>query len=130
MPDPTMGRRVEAGNPGRPALRSGHDLGGSARKSRKSPRVSTKVWNLFSAAALTLWQARCKQQENTVNWDQIEGNWKQLKGKARQQWGKLTDDEIDQVAGKRDELVGRVQERYGIAREEAERQVKSWEQGI
>jgi uncharacterized protein YjbJ (UPF0337 family) len=69
-------------------------------------------------------------KESIVNWDQIEGNWKQLKGKARQQWGKLTDDEIDQVGGKREELVGRVQERYGIAREEAERQVKSWEQHL
>jgi uncharacterized protein YjbJ (UPF0337 family) len=62
-----------------------------------------------------------------MNWDRIEGNWKQFKGRARQQWGKLTDDELDQDAGRREELVGRIQERYGIARDEAERQVRDWE---
>lgn len=62
-----------------------------------------------------------------MNWDQIEGNWKQFKGQARQQWGKLTDDELEQTKGHRDELVGRIQERYGIARDEAERQVRDWE---
>ena len=62
-----------------------------------------------------------------MNWDQIEGNWKQFKGQARQQWGKLTDDELEQTKGHRDELVGRIQERYGIARDEAERQVREWE---
>jgi uncharacterized protein YjbJ (UPF0337 family) len=65
-----------------------------------------------------------------MNWDQIEGDWKQFKGKARQQWGELTDDDFDQVAGKREQLIGRVQERYGIQREEAERQVKQWETGL
>ena len=63
-----------------------------------------------------------------MNWDQIEGNWKQVKGCVREQWGKLTDDEVDQVAGKRDQLVGRIQKNYGIAREEAERQVDDWTQ--
>jgi uncharacterized protein YjbJ (UPF0337 family) len=62
-----------------------------------------------------------------MNWDRIEGNWKQFKGQARQQWGKLTDDELDKVEGRREELVGRIQERYGIARDEAERQVRDWE---
>ena len=58
-----------------------------------------------------------------MNWDRIEGNWKQLKGKAKVQWGKLTDDQLDVVAGKRDQLVGRVQEQYGIGKDEAEKQV-------
>jgi uncharacterized protein YjbJ (UPF0337 family) len=62
-----------------------------------------------------------------MNWDRIEGNWKQFKGQARQQWGKLTDDELDQVQGRREELVGRIQEKYGIARDEADRQVRDWE---
>ena len=62
-----------------------------------------------------------------MNWDRIEGNWKQFKGQARQQWGKLTVDELDQVEGRREELVGRIQEKYGIARDEAERQVRDWE---
>jgi uncharacterized protein YjbJ (UPF0337 family) len=58
-----------------------------------------------------------------MNWDRIEGNWKQLKGKAKMRWGKLTDDQFDVIAGKREQLVGRVQEKYGIAKEEAEKQV-------
>ena len=62
-----------------------------------------------------------------MNWDITEGNWKQFKGKIKEQWGKLTDDELDKIAGKRDQLVGRVQERYGVKKDEAEKQVKDWE---
>ncbi len=58
-----------------------------------------------------------------MNWDRIEGNWKQMKGKAKVQWGKLTDDQLDVIAGKREQLVGQVQEKYGIAKDEAEKQV-------
>jgi len=58
-----------------------------------------------------------------MNWDRIEGNWKQFKGKAKQRWGKLTDDDLDVVAGKRDELEGRVQEAYGISREQAKKEL-------
>ena len=65
-----------------------------------------------------------------MNWDQIKGNWKQLKGQAKQQWGKLTDDDLTRAEGDRDILIGRVQERYGIAREEAERQVSDWERRL
>ena len=62
-----------------------------------------------------------------MNWDRIEGNWKQATGKVKEQWGKLTDDDISFVAGKRDQLAGKIQERYGIAKDEAERQVSEWE---
>jgi len=62
-----------------------------------------------------------------VNWNRIEGNWKQFKGAIKEQWGKLTDDQIDQIAGKRDQLVGRIQEQYGIEHDVAERQVRHWE---
>ena len=61
-----------------------------------------------------------------MNWDTIAGNWKQVQGKVRQQWGKLTDDDLELVKGKRDELAGRIQERYGIAKDEAERQIDDW----
>lgn len=61
-----------------------------------------------------------------MNTDQLKGNWNILKGKARQKWGKLTDDQLEQVAGNRDELVGKIQKEYGIAREEAEKQVDEW----
>ena len=54
-----------------------------------------------------------------MNWDQIEGKWKQVKGRAKEKWGKLTDDDLDIIAGKRDQLVGKVQEAYGISKAEA-----------
>jgi uncharacterized protein YjbJ (UPF0337 family) len=62
-----------------------------------------------------------------MNWDRVEGNWKQVKGKLKQQWGKLTDDRLDVIAGKREALLGVLQESYGIARDEAERQLRDWE---
>ena len=61
-----------------------------------------------------------------MNENTLKGEWLQLKGKARQQWGKLTDDDLDQVQGKTEELVGKVRERYGIAQDEARRQVDDW----
>ena len=62
-----------------------------------------------------------------MNWDRIEGNWKQLKGKVRETWGRLTDDQLDQIAGKRDALAGSLQNSYGIARDEAEKQIRDFE---
>ena len=62
-----------------------------------------------------------------MNWDQIKGNWKQVAGQAQVQWGKLTDDDMDVVAGHRDQLAGKIQERYGVAKEEAEKQVTKWQ---
>jgi uncharacterized protein YjbJ (UPF0337 family) len=63
-------------------------------------------------------------------WDQIEGNWKQFKGKVKETWGDLTDDEIDQIAGKRDVLLGKLQERYGMQKDEAERKLRDFEDRI
>ena len=62
-----------------------------------------------------------------MNWDIVKGKWDQMKGEARKQWGKLTDDDLDQVAGKRDQLVGKIQNSYGIGKDEAERQLNDWE---
>jgi uncharacterized protein YjbJ (UPF0337 family) len=61
-----------------------------------------------------------------MKWDRIEGQWGQVKGKAREQWGKLTDDDVDVMGGKLDQLVGKIQERYAIKQEEAEHQVATW----
>jgi uncharacterized protein YjbJ (UPF0337 family) len=61
-----------------------------------------------------------------MNTDIIQGNWTQLKGKVQQQWGKLTGDDLDRIEGRRKQLVGLVQERYGYAREQAEREVDSF----
>ena len=63
-----------------------------------------------------------------MNKDTVEGNWLQFKGKVKEQWGKLTDDDLDVIAGKRDQLLGRIQERHGITREEAEAQVTQWQE--
>ncbi len=62
-----------------------------------------------------------------MNWDTTKGNWNQFKGKVKEQWGKLTDDDLARIEGQRDQLLGRVQERYGIEKEEAEKQVKQFE---
>jgi len=67
-----------------------------------------------------------RKEENDMNWDRIEGNWKQFKGDVLKQWGELTDDDLDVVAGEREKLVGRLQDRYGIAKEKAERQIDEW----
>ena len=58
-----------------------------------------------------------------MNWDQVEGKWKQASGHVKEKWGKLTDDDLQVIRGKRDQLVGKIQERYGIAKDDAERQV-------
>ena len=65
-----------------------------------------------------------------MNWDQVEGKWKQLKGGAKTRWGKLTDDDLQMIAGQRDKLVGTIQERYGIRKEEAQSQVDEWQSGM
>src|SRR6185369_5006476 len=67
------------------------------------------------------------KREKLMNEDRVKGNWKQVKGKLKEQWGKLTDDDLDVIAGKRDQLLGRIQERHGIAKDEAERQVETFE---
>jgi uncharacterized protein YjbJ (UPF0337 family) len=58
-----------------------------------------------------------------MNWDQVEGKWKQFSGKAKAKWGKLTDDDLTQISGKREQLAGILQERYGLAKDQAEKQI-------
>lgn len=67
------------------------------------------------------------KKETNLNEDRISGNWKQFKGKVKEQWGKLTDDDMDVAEGKRDQLVGRIQERYGYGKEQAEKELQDWE---
>lgn len=67
-----------------------------------------------------------KEKTKSVNWDQIAGRWSQMKGSIRQKWGKLTDDDLEVVAGSKDKLVGRLQERYGLKKEAAQRQLDEW----
>ena len=61
-----------------------------------------------------------------MNQDRMEGNWLQFKGKVKEQWGKLTDDDLDVIAGKRDQLLGKIQQRHGLTQEQAEQEVHAW----
>ena len=63
-----------------------------------------------------------------MNWDIVQGNWKQFKGNVKAQWGKLSDDQLDVIDGKRVELAGRIQEAYGLTKEDAEKQIKAFEE--
>jgi uncharacterized protein YjbJ (UPF0337 family) len=65
-----------------------------------------------------------------MNWDQIQGKWNQIKGSARQHWAKLTDDDLEYIAGHRDLLIGKIQERYGVMKEEAQKKVDEWVHSI
>lgn len=65
-----------------------------------------------------------------MNWDQVEGQWKNLKGGIREKWGKLTDDDLETIAGKKDKLVGKVQERYGLTKDKAEAELDKHIAGI
>ena len=62
-----------------------------------------------------------------MNWEAVKGSWTQLRGRIRMQWGKLTDDQLDVIEGRRDLLLGKLQEAYGVTEEEADQQVKAWE---
>ena len=61
-----------------------------------------------------------------MNWDQVEGKWKQFKGQVKEQWGKLTDDDLDVAAGKRDKLAGKIQERYGYGKDQVKKELDDW----
>ena len=65
-----------------------------------------------------------------MNWDQIKAEWKDIGGKARVQWGKLTDDELSRIRGNREQLEAAIQKRYGVVKEEAQRQVDEWAQKL
>jgi uncharacterized protein YjbJ (UPF0337 family) len=65
-------------------------------------------------------------EEPSMDWNRVEGNWKQFKGKVKEQWGRLTDDDLDQIAGKRDQLEGKIQERYGLEQDRVRQDVDNW----
>ena len=65
-----------------------------------------------------------------MNWDQIAGGWKEMKGRVRERWGALTDDELDQIEGKREQMVGLLQRKYGYAKEKAEQELDGWSRGL
>jgi uncharacterized protein YjbJ (UPF0337 family) len=65
-----------------------------------------------------------------MNWDQVEGKWKQMKGEVKTRWGKLTDDDLQTIGGQKEKLIGSIQERYGIQKDEAHRQVDEWHRSL
>lgn len=71
--------------------------------------------------------AQTTQSDTKTIWEKIKGSWNQTKGAVKEQWGRLTDDDLLEIEGRRDQLVGKIQARYGITREQAESQVSSWE---
>jgi uncharacterized protein YjbJ (UPF0337 family) len=91
----------------------------------QSPHVQTLYHN-YDQIIETLDRRGVFLMPKDSMWDQIEGKWKQIKGDARIKWAKLTDDDVEEVKGNREKLAGKIQERYGVARSEAERQVDEW----
>lgn len=65
-----------------------------------------------------------------MDWNRIAGNWNHWRGRVRERWGKLTDDHLDVIAGRREQLSGRIQELYGLEKEEADRQLLNWERNL
>jgi len=66
------------------------------------------------------------EQEDTMNWDRVQGNWKQFSGKVKEKWGDLTDDDLTQINGNREQLEGRIQARYGYAKDQVKKEVDDW----
>ena len=65
-----------------------------------------------------------------MNWDRIEGNWQQIRGKVKQRWGRLTDDQLAVINGQRDILAGKLQEAYGLSKDEVDGQIRDWERSL
>jgi uncharacterized protein YjbJ (UPF0337 family) len=76
--------------------------------------------------SLAGWICSSRLEEQQMDWNRVEGNWKEMKGKVKEQWGKLTDDDLDVIAGKQDQLEGRLQQRYGYAKDQAQKEVNTW----
>jgi uncharacterized protein YjbJ (UPF0337 family) len=103
-------------------------LGGSRRNPQSAATLIQQSARFVLAIDPSL-NHGINQGENAMNKDQAAGSWKELKGKLKQQWGKLTDDDFTVLEGSADELSGRIQKRYGIAKEEAEKQVDTFRKG-
>jgi uncharacterized protein YjbJ (UPF0337 family) len=102
------------------------DSGASDLNQRARTRVSGRFWLARRLQSLPLRRERRHApyiEENTMNWDKISGEWRELQGKFRAKWGKLTDDDLETISGKKDQLIGRLQQRYGYQKDHAEREV-------
>jgi uncharacterized protein YjbJ (UPF0337 family) len=88
--------------------------------------VVARLLQVFSAQLRYKRSVSSTTKEIAMNWDSIEGKWKQLKGQVKEKWGKLTDDDFTWIGGKKDQLVGKVQERYGYEKAKAEEEVDTF----
>ena len=86
------------------------------------PQADLALGNVLAENTLSDFLTR----ERAMDWNRVEGNWKQVKGKVKEQWGKLTDDDLDVIAGKQDQLEGKLQERYGYAKDRAQKEMNDW----
>lgn len=143
--DVVMARRLQRGHvPGRQRgqRRAGREVGPprhahqvgcrrakqAAGQGGRPKRVGTQT-PTRERPSLTHPSRRLIQPRDThMNWDRIEGKWKQFKGNLREQWGKLTDDQLEVIAGKRQHLAGKIQESYGLSKDETEKQLSDWHQ--
>jgi uncharacterized protein YjbJ (UPF0337 family) len=100
------------------------------RSQRKIERATASSALALTPRTACRGRVESNRKESAMNWDRVEGNWKQFAGKVKEKWGKLTDDDITVINGKQDQLVGRIQERYGVAKDEAEKQVRTWAGGL
>ena len=80
--------------------------------------------NVYTAKSLP----RKSTMEIVMDWNRVEGNWKQVKGHVKEKWGKLTDDDLTAINGRRDQLEGKIQERYGLAKDQAKKEIDDWYQ--
>jgi uncharacterized protein YjbJ (UPF0337 family) len=96
-------------------------------QARRSPRANMVAASVtWGNATPSVSLGRLQLKEQAMDWNRVEGNWKQVKGKVKEQWGKLTDDDLDVINGKQDQLEGRLQQRYGYAKDQAKREVDEW----
>jgi uncharacterized protein YjbJ (UPF0337 family) len=100
------------------------------RRLARTARAASKIVGVEVAGLGTSETIARRNQEQVMNWDQIKADWKDFKGKARIAWGKLTNDDLEQIRGNREQLEAAVQRRYGIAKEDAQRQVSEWTQKL
>jgi len=111
-----------------PAARS--IVASTKRRERRRTRATSADPRWHASCSIDFERTNTRSKEAYVNWDQIEGNWKQVKGQIKQKWAKLTDDDLKLIDGKRIELVGRLQERHGITKEQAEKQIDEFVSGL
>jgi uncharacterized protein YjbJ (UPF0337 family) len=92
----------------------------------RTERMRKKPTLLVTRSGAKPKQKETRRKECVMDWNRVEGNWKQFKGRAKEKWGRLTDDDLDVIKGRQDQLEGKIQERYGLAKDQAKKDVDAW----